>query len=264
MHGFTRHCVNDLLALLNENGHNLPKYSRTLLHTRKNVVTRSMIDGQYIYYGVKISIEKTLSGNEFFENDIKLFINIDGLPLFKSSSMQLWPIVIQFGTFSPVVVALYGGNKKAPMKEFLTDFVTEMKILTTEPVEINNTNYQISIFVITCDAPVRALLKGIVQHTGYYSCERYTKKGFYDHGRVGFDKAQENVLLRTNGLFQANHYATPDSSEKCHQLSISSLSELPTDMISVFTLDYMHLVCLGVTRRMLYYLKGHYKGIFES
>ena len=91
-----------------------------------------------------------------------------------------------------------------------------------------------------------------------------TKKGFYDHGRVVFDKVQENVMLRTNGLFQANHYATPDSSGKCHQLSISSLSELPIDMISVFTLDYMHLVCLGVTRRMLYHLKGHYKGIFEG
>ena len=64
--------------------------------------------------------------------------------------------------------------------------------------------------------------------------------------------------------FRTNQYALADSSGRCHQCGTSSLSELPIDMIKVFTLDFMHLVCLGVTRRMLYYLKGHYKGIFEG
>ena len=146
-------------------------------------------------------MKKHLSGNECFENDIKLFINIDGLPLFKSSSTQLWPILIQFNNFEPVVVALYGGTKKPSMKEFLNDFVNEMKTLISEPVEINNTNYKISIFAITCDAPARALLKSIIQHTGYYSCERCTKKGFYVRCRLVFDTEEENVLLRTDELF---------------------------------------------------------------
>ena len=58
-HGCTRHCINDILNIFNKNGHNLPKDSRTLLHTRKNVVTQPMGDGEYIYYGVKSTIEKT-------------------------------------------------------------------------------------------------------------------------------------------------------------------------------------------------------------
>ena len=91
-HGCTRQCVNDLLKILIENGHELPKHCRTLLHTRKNIVTKSLEGGEYIYYGVKSCLEKILSEHLFLCEDIKLFINIDGLPLFKSSSMQLWPI----------------------------------------------------------------------------------------------------------------------------------------------------------------------------
>ena len=60
-HGCTRQCVNDLLKILIENGHELPKDCRTLLHTRKNIVTKSLGGGEYIYYGVKSCLEKILS-----------------------------------------------------------------------------------------------------------------------------------------------------------------------------------------------------------
>ena len=104
-----RQCVNDLLKVLIANSHELPKYCRTLLHSRKNIVTKALEGGEYIYYGVKSCLEKILSNHLFLDEDIKLLINIDRLPLFKSSSMQLWPILIQFHKFQPVPVALYGG-----------------------------------------------------------------------------------------------------------------------------------------------------------
>ena len=37
--------------------------------------------------------------------------------------------------------------------------------------------------------------------------------------------------------------------------------ETDIDMIKEFALDFMPLVCLGETRRLLYYFKGTFKGI---
>ena len=118
-HGCTRQCVNDLLKILIENGHELRKDCRTLLHTRKTIVTMSLEGVEYIYYGLKSCLGKILSEHLFLDEDIKLLISIDGLPFFKSSSMQLWPILIQFHKFQTVPVALYGGYLKPNMNEFL-------------------------------------------------------------------------------------------------------------------------------------------------
>ena len=117
--GCTWQCVNDLLKILLENGHELPKDYKTLLNTRKNIVTKSLGGGEYIYYGVKSCLEKILSEHLYLHEDIKLLINIDGLSIFKSISMRLWPSLIQFHKFQPVPVALYGGNLKPNMNKFL-------------------------------------------------------------------------------------------------------------------------------------------------
>lgn len=63
----------------------------------------------------------------------RLQINIDGLPLFKSCNLQLWPILGLFLNFpmkEPVVIGLFSGTKKpnAP-DEFLRDFTHELKQL---------------------------------------------------------------------------------------------------------------------------------------
>ena len=40
-----------------------------------------------------------------------------------------------------------------------------------------------------------------------------------------------------------------------HQLIVSPLVEINTNVINLFPLDYMHLVCLGAVRRILNYMK---------
>ena len=68
--------------------------------------------------------------------------------------MELWPILIQFGNFDPVTVALYGGHKKPPIEKFLKDFVNEIILLASNPLVFNNNTYFVYLFAITCDAPV--------------------------------------------------------------------------------------------------------------
>ena len=175
--------------------------------------------------------------------------------------MQLWPILIQFHKFQPVPVALYGGYLKPNMNEFLREFIAEIKTLISSPAQILNKQYNISIFCLTCDAPARSLLKGIIQHTGYYACERCTIKGRSSSNRIVYNSEETNVTFRTNDQFRLNQYSLKDLQGKCHQTSVSMFCETDIDMIKDFALNFMHLVCLGVTRRLLYYFKGTFKGI---
>lgn len=57
---------------------------------------------------------------------IPLVFNIDGLPLFKSSLWQFWPIL--YKALGEVFnVALFYGKKPEPVQEFLHDFLREME-----------------------------------------------------------------------------------------------------------------------------------------
>ena len=82
-----------------------------------------------------------------------------------------------FSFFKPVPIALYCGYKKPDMGKYLVEFVDEMKKLLSEALIVNGSSSELSRYTFTCDAPARALLKKIVQHTGYSACERCTMKG---------------------------------------------------------------------------------------
>lgn len=85
--------------------------------------------GQYVYFGIECSVLKILARNSKFlesSNSVDLFVNIDGVPLFKSSNAQLWPIICRFSDSEPFIVAVfYGGSKPNSVGDFLEDFLAE-------------------------------------------------------------------------------------------------------------------------------------------
>ena len=94
-----RTAVNELLQILRGQGLCLPKDSRTLLQTRREVVTSSKCGGQSIYLGIEAGITDILSRNSSLiekHTKVDLMINVDGLPLFKSSTSHFWPILGYF------------------------------------------------------------------------------------------------------------------------------------------------------------------------
>ena len=118
--------------------------------------------------------------------------------------------------------------------------------MTSSPAQIFNKQYNISIFCLTCDAPARSLLKGIIQHTGYCACEWCTIKGRSSPNCIVYNTEETNKTFRTNSQFWLNQYSLKDLQGKCHQTSVSMFCEIDIDMIKDFTLDFMHVVCLGV------------------
>lgn len=161
----TRKSTNELLALLREDGLPLPKDSRTLQKTPRSITVEEKCGGQYKYFGLELGIKNIIEDNEDFVspsiNSIDLKVNIDGVPLFKSSSMQFWPILCSFGNFKPFLVAIfYGNSKPSSVSEFLEDFLEEYSQLKTNGIQLENVraNIQLNIKAFICDAPARALI----------------------------------------------------------------------------------------------------------
>ena len=88
-------------------------------------------------------------------------------------------------------------------------------------------------------------------------------KGTSIKGRIVYDRIEESTL-RSNHTFMSMGYAEKDQIGKSHQLAPSTIRRLNINMINGFNLDYMHMVCLGIVRRMLHYFKGHFKSVFNG
>ncbi|KAK9977083.1 hypothetical protein ABG768_018904 [Culter alburnus] len=242
--------LNSLLNILRQHSLNLPKDSRTLLGTvRGNPQIQHKAGGQYYHFGVLNSITEVLHQNVKILSNIhtlELQVNIDGLPLYKSSSTQFWPIL---GTLQniqqeePVTIGLFcGTGKPTSLTEYLEDFITEVNELGNG-FEFEGVRLALQLSSMVCDAPARAFLKNIKGHTGYHGCEKCTQDGVYLENRMTFPRS--DMPLRTNESFR-------NKTDSDHHHGTSPLEQTSLDMVSGIPLDYMHLVCLGIMRRLLH------------
>ena len=167
--GCTRASLNDLLNILSKKYPYLRKDSRTLLHTPRAVNYDQKCGGSYIYFGIENGINTCLKIliNHFIPTDsIILHINIDGLPLHKSTSSQFRPILGTFDVANIFIICLfYGTSKPEPIHDYLSDFIKEMK--TLKYFHHQGKNIKVNLRCFVCDAPVRSFLKSTIYHTGY-------------------------------------------------------------------------------------------------
>ena len=249
----TNIAMTHLLKILSMYFPQLPKDSRTLLKTPKLASVRKMGPGEYCHKGLGNGLKSLVQRNFVPENNaFVLQFNIDGLPLFRSSSRALWPILgmaINLPDKVPFVIGLYCGTEKPPVAaEYLEEFVTETQHILSDGLIIDTQTFTISIHSFVCDAPARAFIKGIKSHSGYNSCEKCVQKGMYEKNKVIFPSV--GAPVRTDETFRA----MTDGDH--HTETVCPLHKLNIGCVSQFGLDYMHLVCLGVMRRFLLYWKG--------
>ena len=244
----SRSASNKLLQILRQNGHgDLPKCTRTILQTPRCVASEKKCGGDYIYLGIARGITRTLNANaqHNFENDtISLVVNVDGVPLYKSSSVQAWPLLCMFGKTSPFIVAVFVGNSKpSNLGDFLHDFIVEYEMLSENGFEHDGHIFHLKLLAFVCDAPARQFLKGIKAHNGYHGCERCVVEGTYESSRMLFQDL--HCDLRDGESFKNGMYMGT------HQKDNTPLCDVGINCIKQFPLDYMHLVCLGVMKRLL-------------
>ena len=87
--------LSSLLKIMRKLQPSLPLDARTLLGTHNVTAVKTLANGSYYHFGISSQAVRFLAMDQaLLARDIlELQINIDGLPLFKSSSAQFWPIL---------------------------------------------------------------------------------------------------------------------------------------------------------------------------
>lgn len=244
----TQNQLDELLPILNELDTSLPLTAKTLLKTGASVPLEvvSLSGGDYLYFGVRAGVTSVLNrySSELNHTVLELAMNIDGVPLFQSSTYSLWPVlgcVINMKPLTVFVIALYGGFSKPSDLNFLTDAINELNELLINGIDINGKVMGFSLRFCVCDAVARAMVKCVKQCTGYYGCDKCCQRGIHD-GRVTYPDCE--APLRDNESFRLQSNAE-------HHTGLTPFCALPVDMVQFFPIDYMHQVCLGVMRRLL-------------
>jgi len=181
--------VGGLLNVLSEFFPSLPRDPRTLLKTPQHYVIKNVGGGQYSHVGLSKGLSNIVNKDVSAAKGLELQINVDGIPLFKSTNISLWPILCSVNNSvdkEPFLVGLFCGKEKpSNAREFLSDFVAEASHLLAYGLVVGSTKIPVAIHSFICDAPARAFMKGIKSHSGYSSCEKCTVTGEY-FGKVVF------------------------------------------------------------------------------
>ena len=224
----------------------LPMDARTLMKTPRSTSQVLLSNGSYVHVGFT-NLLKTFCTTYPNDNHIKLQLHIDGFQLFKHSRNCIWSILAR--TVEPIhgvfVVGMFcGKSKPADVHEFLNPVINDLIHLIDCGYKMDDDSRTCSVFLdsVIADAPARAFIKQVKSHTGYYSCERCTIRGEYKAGKVIFPVAC--CSKRTDDTFRKQ-------SQHAHHVGISPFNQLPVNMIELFPLDYMHMICLGVTKRLV-------------
>ncbi|KAJ8910893.1 hypothetical protein NQ315_014221 [Exocentrus adspersus] len=144
---------------------------RTLLKTPNSYeVIEIEGGGSYYYFG----IEKTI---------ILLSVNIDGLPLSKSSGSSFWPILCLITSIKKLedkvfIVALYHGSEKPKNPNVLLKFIYENNIC------INNILCTFRVQMLICDTPAKSYVLQVKDIQATFLVQNVIKKVIWYMGDV--------------------------------------------------------------------------------
>lgn len=245
-----QNALSALLKILKKDGNNdLPIDGRTLLKTPRLVDIMPMCGGAYVHLGFKKAIDNILNelnNSNIYVSELNLLINIDGLPLSKSSTSCLWPILCSSSQSDKVylVGAYHGYGKPKDSNTFMEKFINEpCEVINSGVLTKNGVWCSVKISSLICDAPAKSFVLNIKGHNGYFSCTKCNNEGAYVLNRVCFSTTA--CELRTDE-------AVAQMTDEDHHISPTDWVRIPHfGMVSSVPLDYMHLICLGIMKKLL-------------
>ncbi|OXA39242.1 hypothetical protein Fcan01_25989 [Folsomia candida] len=249
-HVISQCATSELLKLLKK--HNcftsLPSDSRTLKGTRRHFNVKPIPPGEYVHLGLSNGIQNYLNRVKPQETKVEILVNIDGIPISKSSKSELWPILCavrekQFKQHPFCVGVYHGPAKPKDHNLFLFEFVEECNNLIRNGYKYGNIVYEIKIAGFVCDAPARAFITCTKYHSGFSACSKCNQIGERYLNRTIFSTSSGSLRK------DADFLSVEDDDD--HHRGKTILVNLNVGLVSKVPYEYMHLICLGVTRKLL-------------
>ncbi|XP_067643094.1 uncharacterized protein [Eurosta solidaginis] len=229
---------------------NVPKSAETLLKNKSGILVKNMSPGFYCNIGIKTQLNRigeTLNNY----NNIIVDVNIDGLPLYRSFRVQVWPILLRLVNITNTAVfttGIYlGKSKPSSVTQFLAEFTEEVAELRENGFDFNGRCIKFTIRAFVCDAPAKAFLCEILGHTGGHGCPKCTQVGHKINGVLTY--STEAGTLVSNEDFLERKY--PDKHAPAFRNNLSPLENIGIDMVKQVPIDVMHLIDLGVMRKFI-------------
>lgn len=214
---------------------------------------------EFVYFGLADYLKKIINtkNHKLFKLLLQFFI--DGLPLFRSSNIQFWPLLAKIKDseilYEPFIVACYCGESKPfSPAQYFEKFITELNFLLANGILIDEQKFEIAVDCFICDRPARAFAKQIIGHQGFWACERCVVEGLTFERRRIYPSIHDE--LRTDESFRKfeNLY---------HHIGFSPDCKInpKISMVKHFPLDVLHLAFLGILKKLMNekWLNGHLK-----
>ena len=223
----------------------LPKDPRTILKTPRKTDVIKMKGGCYVHLGLIEGLKITMDERLGTVEEVHLQINIDGLQLYNSSNIQLWPIlcrIVHPWVSNPFVVGTFCGlSKPNDVSLYLTMLINELVPIVNHNVKVDG-QFRVYLQLIICDTPARSFVKQIKGHSGFHCCDTCDQRGVYVEHRLTLPRC--DARLRTNDSFR-------NRVREEHHIGDSPFELLNVDMIDTFCLDPMHALYLGIAKKLL-------------
>lgn len=195
-------------------------------------------------------------------NMLSIMINSDGLSLKKSGNNSVWPLQIicnflppelRYRTENIITVAFYYNHSKPDMLKFLVPFCEEMEILESKGFVFENQVFRVAITHAVFDLPAKAAFQQTMQYNGYFGCGYCVHEGEKTIVGVRYTTSKENIKYREHKTFvSVMQEIWQNPNNNIAKYGIKGISPAISfeyfDMVKSFCLDYMHSVCIGVSK----------------
>lgn len=206
--------------------------------------------------------------------NVSVMFNTDGIPLYSSSKVKLWPIFMVINELPPVkrfvrgnavLAGLWQGKCDVPFIQYLSAFGRSMNELHETGIDFvphgssMSINTKVAVLIGCVDLQAKAYIANMTAHNGQFGCLTCEEPGKSVKSGKGSCRCypyrpehERHPFRTTESINLSAEVATPKKRIK-GVCGPSGLQYLPSfDFVTGIVPDYMHGVLLGVTKALLY------------
>lgn len=205
----------------------------------------------------------------FLTNDdnLTLLFNTDGIPLYKSSRVNIWPVFLAINELPPeerfakknmILWGLWQGKGKPRFSTFFEVFTDDLIALKHKGFTIMNKFHpKLMVSLGSADLQGKAYLMYMSHHNGASGCITCEEEGFTTKQGKGHVRCypfrDPPATLRTSSSVLENALSAVENNTRVKGFhDVTPLAKLPWfDLVLGIVPDYMHGVLLGVTKQLL-------------